>query len=222
MSGSRTFAIGDIHGCPNALQALVRELDIRPDDTVITLGDYVGKGPDSRGVLECLIELKSRCRLIPLLGNHDRIMLAALRQEISGSIWKKFGGDGILESYGRREAVPPEHLAFLNSCLVYHENENFLFAHACCDPDLPLAETPETTLLWQKLDHQVARHVSGKRAIVGHTCQRSGEILVQEHIICIDTNCWAGGWLTAYEVNSQAVVQVNRNGRRRAAKAETT
>ena len=73
----RTIAIGDIHGCSTALAALLQAIDPQPDDTIITLGDYVDRGIDSKGVLDQLIALADRCRLVPLLGNHDEMMLHA-------------------------------------------------------------------------------------------------------------------------------------------------
>ena len=71
----RTIAIGDIHGCSAALDALLEAIRPRPEDCIVTLGDYINRGPDSRGVIERLIELKDRCRLVPLLGNHDQMLL---------------------------------------------------------------------------------------------------------------------------------------------------
>ena len=75
----RTIAIGDIHGCSAALAALVAAIEPSKDDTVITLGDYIDRGPDSRGVLDQLIALAARCRLIPLLGDHEEMLLDTLR-----------------------------------------------------------------------------------------------------------------------------------------------
>src|SRR6516165_496351 len=71
----RNIAIGDIHGCSAALDALIEAIRPQPEDCIVTLGDYVNRGPDSRGVIERLIELKDRCRLVPLLGNHDQMLL---------------------------------------------------------------------------------------------------------------------------------------------------
>ena len=74
---SRTIAIGDIHGCSIALGALIDGNELEPDDTIIPLGDYVDRGIDSKGVLDRLIELRDRCNLVPILGNHDQMMLHA-------------------------------------------------------------------------------------------------------------------------------------------------
>src|SRR5262249_57774024 len=74
----RTIAIGDIHGCSAALAALVRAIEPTESDTLVFLGDYIDRGPDSRGVVEQVIALGERCTVVPLLGNHEEVMLAAL------------------------------------------------------------------------------------------------------------------------------------------------
>jgi serine/threonine protein phosphatase 1 len=79
MNPGRTIAIGDVHGCSAALAALLEVIAPTPRDTLIPLGDMIDRGPDSRGVLEQLIALAARCRLIPLLGNHEEMLIAAVR-----------------------------------------------------------------------------------------------------------------------------------------------
>src|SRR5262245_37847694 len=74
---SRTIAIGDVHGCSTALAALLDAIGPVESDTVVTLGDYIDRGPDSKGVIEQLIALEQRCRLVPLLGNHEEMILGA-------------------------------------------------------------------------------------------------------------------------------------------------
>ena len=64
----RTIAISDIHGCSTAFRALLTAISPQPDDTIVTLGDYVDRGIDSKGVIDILIDLERSCRLVPLLG----------------------------------------------------------------------------------------------------------------------------------------------------------
>ena len=71
----RTIAIGDIHGCAIALAKLIEAVAPQPDDTVVPLGDYVDRGIDSRGVIDQLISLAGRCRVVPILGNHEEMLL---------------------------------------------------------------------------------------------------------------------------------------------------
>ncbi len=70
----RTVAVGDIHGCAAALAALLRAVAPGPDDTLVTLGDYIDGGPDAQGVIEQLLGLAGRCKLVPLLGNHEEMV----------------------------------------------------------------------------------------------------------------------------------------------------
>ncbi len=80
----RTIAIGDIHGCSRALEAVLTAIGPRPDDVIVTLGDYVNRGPDSRAVLDRLIALEGQCTLVPILGNHDQMLLAAAGRRATG------------------------------------------------------------------------------------------------------------------------------------------
>ena len=93
MTEGRTIAIGDIHGCSAALAALLRAIDPTALDTLVFLGDYIDRGPDSRGVLEQVIALAERCAVVPLLGNHEEMLLAALEgQSKAKASWA--GGTG--------------------------------------------------------------------------------------------------------------------------------
>src|SRR5690606_28023272 len=98
----RRFAIGDIHGCSAALKRLDDELHFESGDLVVTLGDYVDRGPDSRGVIEHLIELQSRAKLVALRGNHEIMMQYALEDRTLIANWVEFGGGATLDSYGAK------------------------------------------------------------------------------------------------------------------------
>src|SRR5947209_8352154 len=104
----RTLAVGDIHGCLRALDALLAAVRLQPDDRLITLGDYTDRGPDSHGVIERLLELGDRCRLVCLRGNHDQMMLDARHDPMVLREWLQFGGRQTLQSYAPRGG--PGHL----------------------------------------------------------------------------------------------------------------
>ncbi|WP_406697677.1 metallophosphoesterase family protein [Singulisphaera sp. Ch08] len=216
----RTIAVGDIHGCSAAFDALINAIRPGDGDTVVTLGDYINRGPDSQGVLARLIDLGHRCRLIPLLGNHDQKLLEA-RTGLHPTTWLGMGGITTLDSYGpgRHIAlIPDEHFAFLERCLDYHETASHIFIHANYAPDLPMAEQSVAMLRWESLRNTTpGPHASGKLVIVGHTSQKTGEILDLGHLICIDTCCHGGGWLTALEVGTGKIWQANRRGKLRQA-----
>ncbi len=213
----RTIAIGDVHGCSRALGALLDAVAPGPDDTVIPLGDYVDRGPDSRGVLDRLIALAGTCWLIPLLGNHDRMFLDARADDLKRINWLECGGLATLDSYGGGiDLVPPAHFAFLEACVLFHQTGSHLFVHANYYPDLPMDEQPVYMLLWESLrDHPPRPHDSGKVVVCGHTSRKGGEVLDLGFLKCIDTYCCGGRWLTALDVDSGRTWQADSRGRLR-------
>lgn len=212
----RTIAIGDIHGCSIALSSLLKAIEPSHDDTIITLGDYIDGGLDSRGVLDLLIDLQARCRLVPLLGNHEEMMLRARGNSDELKKWLQFGGQATLASYDqeRLRAVPKDHWQFLEQCKLFHVAKTHFFVHANYEPHrLLLKDQDRRHLLWTSLsDYTPGPHHSGRIAVVGHTPQDCGEILDLGHLKCIDTNCWDGGWLTALNVENGQAWQVDERG----------
>ena len=96
----RTIAIGDIHGCAATLRELLIRVHPTSQDTVITLGDYIDRGPDSCGALDTLVELRTQCHLVPLLGNHEQMLFSARASQDMIRPWLRFGGGTTLSSYG--------------------------------------------------------------------------------------------------------------------------
>jgi serine/threonine protein phosphatase 1 len=213
----RTIAIGDIHGCAVAFRALVELIQPVPADRLVVLGDYVDRGPDSRGVIETIFALRKRCELVPLLGNHELMMLNALKDPRQRPFWLNYGGQQTIASYGEGiEDIPPTHIEFLKDCLRGYETASHLFLHANYLADLALDEQPESIALWTHLtQHLPNPHVSGKVAVVGHTPQPSGHVMDLGHLICIDTFCCGGCWLSAIDVDDRQVWQARENGETR-------
>ena len=213
----RTLVIGDIHGYLETLDALLDAVALSTSDRLITLGDYVDRGPDSCGVLERLIQLQAVGTLIPLLGNHDEMMRETLRGDpLHHRAWMMFGGLATLASYGltldQCQQIPPSHRDFLESCHPWYETDTHLFAHATVDPKKPMSEQETHTLRWEKL-HDPIQHVSGKTLVCGHTRQYDGWPTSWPGTICIDTGVYDGpGWLTCLILERGEVVQANRYG----------
>jgi serine/threonine protein phosphatase 1 len=212
----RILAIGDIHGCSTALGRLIDAIDPGPDDLIVTLGDYIDWGPDSRGVIEQLIALSGRCRLVPLLGNHEEMLLEALDSNDQLRYWLNFGGDRTLLSYPYVEGsgmIPEDHLQFLRGCRDYFETATFIFAHANYDHRMPMDQVGGTKLRWEFIDPAGQRpHISGKTVVVGHTPQVSGQVLDLGFLVGIDTDCSRGGWLTGLDLGSGQVIQASQRG----------
>src|SRR5271157_5596794 len=110
----RVLAIGDIHGCSRALDALLKVVNPESSDHIITLGDYVDRGPDSSGTIQRLIRLNRINKLVALRGNHELMMLNA-RKDGDTDEWLRCGGRETLMSYsvlddeGKLVDVPDEH-----------------------------------------------------------------------------------------------------------------
>lgn len=215
----RTLAIGDLHGCRLHLDRLLAALAPTADDTLIFLGDYVDRGPDSKGVIERLIALRQSHRCIFLRGNHELMMIRSRDNARERKMWLSVGGAQTLGSYGTTPGrsgsladVPEEHWAFLKECVDWHETATHIFVHANLEPSTPLAEQDEDWLFWEFLEEPPA-HISGKVMICGHTSQKSGEILNLGTAVCIDTFAYGGGKLTALQVESGEYWQVDLLGR---------
>jgi serine/threonine protein phosphatase 1 len=225
MPSARTIAIGDIHGCSRALAALLEAVRPEAADTVVTLGDYVDRGPDSRGVIDQLLRLATHCRLVPLEGNHEELLARAFADRVAIETWLRCGGVDALRSYGWAKGGPPRplrdwfpepHRQFLADCRPYYETATHVFVHAGLLPDLPLDRQPPAVLRWRVTDPAAAvPHGSGKVTVVGHTPQFGGDILDRGFLLAIDTNCVRGGWLTAVCIETGKVWQANQDGRLR-------
>jgi serine/threonine protein phosphatase 1 len=181
----RIIAIGDIHGCAHALDAVLDAICPAYDDLIISLGDFIDTGRETREVIEQLIQLRSECQFVSIMGNHEQMLLAALTSDRLKDSWLMCGGVATINSY-----------------------------RFCGDEsETPLSDQPEHLLRWSLLDDGIPEpHQSGKTVIVGHTEQRDGEILDAGHIMCIDTYCHSYGWLTAIDVISGEVWQASRWG----------
>jgi serine/threonine protein phosphatase 1 len=216
----RVIAIGDIHGCADALRAILAAIKPSPGDTLVVLGDCVDRGPDSRQVIDELLRLRERCRLICLMGNHEEMMLNYLDGRPQPDAWLELGGAATVESYrsvdGKLHPPPADHIEYIRNWSDCFQTDTHFFVHASYEPERPLYEQHWQTLRWNSLRDWIPEpHVSGKIAIVGHTSQKDGEILDLGHLLCIDTYCWGGGWLTAIDTTTSQVWQADLAGRLR-------
>lgn len=210
----RNVVIGDIHGCNELLKRLLFQIDIQPQDTIITLGDYIDRGPDSHGVVETLIDLQQHCNLISLRGNHEDLLLRSDEVELQMT-WLHNGAGATIDSYVKAtlfegnltsiyDVVPPHHVQFFKSCKLYHEDDNNIFCHANYDPAIDMHLQSENDLLWKHAKNMSipGPHQSGKKAWVGHTPQKDSTITDLGHISLIDVGSSRSGRLAAVDTIS--------------------
>ncbi|SFK29736.1 metallophosphoesterase family protein [Falsiroseomonas stagni] len=220
--GQRIYAIGDPHGCVGRLEALhdriAEHLLDHPVEraTLIHLGDYVDRGPDSAAVIDLLLGPPPLhgMQVVNLVGNHEQMMLAALSPTAPDAVldfWLDNGGGATLESYGLSPrdptgwaAVPDDHLAFLRGCRASHAAGGYFFAHAGIRPDVPLAAQDVMDLTWIREPFLSWRGPVPAVVVHGHTPCKAPEI--RGHRIGIDTGAVFGGDLTC------AVLQDDRIG----------
>ncbi len=147
----RLIAIGDVHGCVHALDAVLEGIRPTHADHLVFLGDVIDQGRDTRDVLERLITLRSMCQLTLIQGNHEEMMFAARTSIEALRYWEVCGGLATLTSYrygAKLTDVPDEHWQFLSENVPYLETEAFIFTHANYLPELPMSEQPEHQLRW--------------------------------------------------------------------------
>lgn len=210
----RRFVIGDIHGCGKALRALLETIAPKPDDELIFLGDYVDRGPSSRDCIEQLIAVQQLCRTVMLRGNHEIMMMGVTIGGLDPAVWLSSGGSSTVASYGGSLAkVPTRHLEFFQSLRPYYETKQAIFVHACYSPVRAMPQQDDAILYWTHLTLPLPLpHESGKRVFVGHTPQTNGCVLDAGHLVCVDTFCFGGGFLTAVETETGDRLQVDRHG----------
>jgi serine/threonine protein phosphatase 1 len=220
---ARILAIGDIHGCYDALQSLIAMINLQSTDTLVTLGDYSGKGPDSSKVMDWLISMHNNGNVVPIRGNHEILLMNARNNKKVCQKWLKTGGVETLRSYGANvrgraaiDMIPQEHWHFLENFLQpIHVTDNHFFVHATVLPNTPFEKQTKYFLYWKKFKGPV-NHYSGKIMICGHTAQKTGLPAMYGRAICIDTRVYdKRGWLSCLDVGTNHLYQANQKGETR-------
>lgn len=232
--GRRIYAIGDVHGCLDDLREvharIEDDLARNPNDDwrVVHLGDYVDRGPDSRGVLDYLAQrMVDDDRYLCLMGNHDLLFVEALAGDVSRlGIWLDNGGVETLASYGlsrdafeRRlidrtgidEFVPPAHRNFLENLERALMDGDYLFVHAGIDPTRRIDAQVEEDLLWIREPFLNSNRDFGAVVVHGHTPVR--RVQVRQNRIGIDTGAVFGGELTCLLLEDGRKARLTPDGR---------
>ena len=220
----RLYAIGDIHGrldlLERAITAIRRDVEeCGADAMTVTLGDYVDRGPDSWGVIECLSDNPFPTPYTGLKGNHEALLEKFLTDPAAGMHWQRLGGLETLQSYGVpvanlmlgssglmlkrtfeqtaerfRAALPAEHLNFLRSLKTTFVHGKYFLCHAGIRPSIALDRQSQNDLLWIRDEFLQSTMDFGKVIVHGHTPVSEPE--VRPNRINIDTGAFWSDQLT--------------------------
>jgi serine/threonine protein phosphatase 1 len=205
---SRIYVIGDIHGRLDLLDHVIENIDLdmkrapSPAAFTVTLGDYIDRGPNSRGVIERLMHNPFSMSYVPLRGNHEELFANFFDNPSLGNQWRHLGGLETLHSYGvpvsllmmgkgfpeaaklLREKVPETHLEFLSSLRTCASSASHFLCHAGVRPGIPLDRQDPQDLLWIRqefLNSKVDFGMATPRP-TGPTCCQIGSTLTPGHI----------------------------------------
>lgn len=210
----RTLAVGDIHGCLNSLRTLMAFVKLLPTDRLVLLGDYIDRGPDSRGVIDWILEKRQSVEIISLRGNHEEMMMESRTSNPRMHLWSSVGGFETLISYDAQLArdwvgrIPKSHWAFIEQTRLYFETEKQIYVHGMVNADRSMEEQDPNLMVWTKC-FGMKPHQSGKKVICGHTAHKDGKIGVYDFGYCIDTAACKGGWLTCFNAETGEFWQAN-------------
>jgi serine/threonine protein phosphatase 1 len=210
-----TFAIGDIHGCFDKLQALLLFCDRARggrEARYIFIGDYIDRGPDARKVVDLLMQkqLDEGHRFICLRGNHEQMLVVAAAQGRSDRdlmTWWTNGGEQTLDSYGVNDpsSLPASHLGWIETLPLKISDQKRLFVHAGIRPGISTANQSETDMLWIR-EPFLSSKVSHELFVVhGHTPTESRLPDLRSNRLNIDTGACFGGELTAAAFTEERV-----------------
>lgn len=200
---TRTYAIGDIHGCLTKLIGLIglcqADAGERPTKFIF-LGDYIDRGPDSQGVVEFLMSLqKDRPGdVICLMGNHEDMLLAARDAPDWEDNWLRNGGLQTLQSYGVATVagIPQDHIDWMRNLPKFHDDGLRFFVHAGIRPDRPLDRQSEHDLLWIREPFLSSAKDFGRFIVHGHTPLKAGRPDIRPNRLNLDTAAVYSGPLT--------------------------
>jgi serine/threonine protein phosphatase 1 len=216
--GVRVYAVGDVHGCSVQLDELHKRIEvdaagISAECRIVYLGDYVDRGNDSKGVIERLLT-RDRGDFAPVFikGNHEKAVLDFLENAETYRVWRQYGAAATLLSYGvrpplfdalagfeaarlaLRDAIPPDHLQFLQSLELSHTIGDYMFVHAGVRPGVALNSQTEEDLLWIREDFTNSGTTFEKVVVHGHT-PVSHPVRLRSRIP-VDTGAYATGILS--------------------------
>ena len=217
----RIFAIGDIHGCFESFRELVEsKIKLQQNDKLILLGDYIDRGNQSKAVVDYIIQLQRKgFDIIPLMGNHESMLLDAIENGERLLLWIYNGGSKTLESFSIKSLKDLDsiYIDFFKGLPFYYSYKNFLFVHAGFNDEIDNPFGDKYSLIWQCRKEYKNPALINKTIIHGHclvTVSNCKERVQANHqVIDLDTGCVFSdmvgyGRLTALELNTKCLYSV--------------
>lgn len=213
----RTLVIGDIHGCYDLFVDVLKKAQYNNNiDRLVLIGDYIDRGPDSKRVLDLVMQLSEEGAVV-IAGNHEEMLLSSYKNPVTKDPWLLNGGDKTLLSFGIKEItkesvslIPKKYIDFISGLPFYYENKDYIFVHAGLDPDLQQPElTNKYALIWLRDEWLRCKYTGEKTVIFGHSptftinSHSKATPWVSGKKICIDTGAvypHYGGKLTCLEL----------------------
>ena len=191
---SRIIAIGDIHGCSKTLRHLISKTQLRKEDSLVFIGDYVDRGPDSKGVVDYILELsRLGYETHALRGNHEQIMLESDRDIEYFNLWLMNGGQQTLRSFGVKSfsEMEEKYRDFFQRTELYWISGNYIFVHAGLDFTTEDPFENEEAMLWIRGFEVMPEKIEGRTIIHGHTPVPASFVPTQKNkrVIDIDAGC---------------------------------
>jgi serine/threonine protein phosphatase 1 len=226
-----TYVIGDVHGRPNLIEQLIKDIpwDVKRDK-IVFLGDLIDRGPDAPGVVELVMKLSQQNpRVVVLRGNHEQMLLDCLDYGDLQWLIPENGGLATLTGYGIELSeiedvtdirIPDEHIEFIRGLPFFHEDEQAIYVHAGLIPGEHPSQTDPDVLVWTR-DADFYRGYHGKLCFFGHTptqyLPREGRrrrfgIYINGSCVGIDTSGESDSPLSCIQVETFTLYQAHPSG----------
>lgn len=214
----RRFVVSDIHGCLATFRALLENIDLNKKDELYLLGDYVDRGPDSKGVIDLIFDLQEHGQAVYCLrGNHEQMLLDAWQEEQKLDFWVNNGGRETLKSFAcdHPKDIPAKYLDFFRGLDYYFEIDDYILVHAGLNFRHAHPFADQEAMLWIRNWHLSISPtwLGGRKIVHGHTPRQKMIInnfltkLDEQLVIDIDNGCVFQrpglGHLCAFEMTSQ-------------------
>ncbi len=218
MTSPSKYVFTDIHGQAKQLETILKKINLQSDDELIFLGDYIDRGPNSKEVIDLLLEIQSKYKSTFLIGNHEQMLLSYL-EGIDNPLRNSFlknGGKATLDSYRDEQnnlKIPINHVNFFYSLETTHQDNDFFYVHAGV-PNLPLYEIAnedkyKNDFLWIRSPFLFSDFIWEKKIIHGHTPMKTVDL--QRNRIGLDTGACFGNVLSCLDLTNNVIITEENN-----------